>query len=178
MLTEELVLAVIAEVEKRLRERAVQGRSDAPQLEKDAAKLRLEIGRLVSAIAEAKGSSAMVMAAIQERQQQLDALEARIHAAAEAPHAIGGELKGLRAAKQRITELRAMLERQPERARDVMTTLFEEPLKFEPITSASGQRYRVTGTASIGKLLNVAESEPGRFTKFASPAGFEPALLA
>ncbi len=155
------------------------GRGEVASKQKDIATLKAEIDRLVNAIATAQSAPEAVVRAITERQERLNALEADLRAAQRAPAAITAELKAMReSAQRRIRDLRAVLDRNPDEARAVMQALFAGPLRFTPTEEADGRRYRVTGTASIRSLLEVTEGGSSRFTKSASPAGFEPASPA
>ena len=179
VLTEEVVLHVLGEVDARLRDQAVSGRAELAEKQREATALKEELDRLINAIATAGSRPEAIMGAIAERQRRLNALDAEILAASQAPDAIAAQLKALReSAGDRLRDLRAVLGRNPDEARDVMQALFEGPLQFEAVEEDDGPRYRVTGTASIRSLLDVTEGGASRFTKGASPAGFEPALQA
>ena len=179
VLTEQVVLQVLGEVDARLREQAANGRAGLAEKQKEAASVKDELDRLVNAIASGEMRPKAIMGAIAERQRRINALDAEIRAARQAPEAIAAELKALReTARSRIRDLRSVLDRNPGEARDVMRALFEESLRFTPIDDGDGPRYRVTGTASIRSLLDVSEGGLSKFTNLASPAGFEPALQA
>ncbi|MGK3981380.1 hypothetical protein WMF38_57815 [Sorangium sp. So ce118] len=84
-----------------------------------------------------------VIRVIAERQDQLSALEARLRAAKAAPSALDLEVRRLeKEARQRLGDLRAMLERNPEEARKALETILGGPLRFTPIETPEGKRYR------------------------------------
>ncbi len=72
-------------------------------------------------------------------------------------------------ARTRIAQLQAMLERNPEEARQVMRALFPTPLKLTPIETDEGKRFWIEGAASIGGMF---AADRGCHNS-ASPAGFE-----
>ncbi|WP_080682277.1 hypothetical protein [Sorangium cellulosum] len=119
-----------------------------------------------------------VIRGIAERQDQLSALEARLRAAKAAPSALDLEVRRLeKEARQRLGDLRAMLERNPEEARkalETLETLLGGPLRFTPIETPEGKRYRIEGVVALEAVVAVEGSE-ARAVQAASPAGFEPA---
>lgn len=171
MLSEEVILETLREVRRRLVERTKATTTDLPRIEQEAAQLRTEISRLITALAATDHKPEPVIAAVAERQERLSALEARIRGAKAAPEAIQMELKRMEAeAKRRIHELREMLARNPEEARRVVETVFSGPLRFTPVEQDGAKRYRIQGEASIPRMLTGAPS----CTNSASPAGHCP----
>jgi hypothetical protein len=167
VLSEELLLDVLREVRRRLAERAVTPTSDVPHLEKDAATLRAEVERLVTAIATTAQPPAPLVHALAERQARLDALDARIRAAKAAPAAIELEARRMEAeAKQRIADMRAALARNPEDARKVLQAVLAGPLRVSPVDLPNGRRFQIEGAAAVGRLLAVDENPNS-----ASPGG-------
>ena len=172
VLSEELVLDVLKQLRHRLAERAKMTTSDVPELEKDAATLRAEIDRLVSALASSDQKPEAIVRAIADRQDRLSALDARLRASKAAPEAIQLELRRMEVeAKKRLGELQTMLTRNPEEARKVISTLFESPLTVTTIETADGKRFWIEGSAVIGPML----AADAGCLNMASPAGFEPA---
>lgn len=171
VLSEEVVLEALKEIRRRLAERAKTTTTDIPALAKEAADLRVEIDRLVLALASSDNKPEPVVRAIAERQERLTALDARLKAAKAAPEAIHTELRRMEAeAKNRLRDLHTAMERNPEEARQVMRALFPEPLRFTPRDLPEGKRFSIEGVASLGQILAF-----DAFTNSASPAGFEPA---
>ena len=168
VLSEELLLDVLRNVRERLTERTTKTTTDLPQMEKDAARLRTEIARLVTALATIDQKPEAVIRAIAERQEELSALEARLRGAKAAPEAIQFELRRMEAeARKRLEELKGTLTRKPEQAREVISMLFEGPIKLMPIETPEGKRFWVEGSANLWALFAAG------CLKSASPAGFE-----
>ena len=76
-------------------------------------------------------------------------------------------------AKERISDLRRVLERNPEECRVLLKLVLDGPVTFKPIELSEGPRYEVHARASLKKILAAAAGWP-RFTKAVSPAGVEP----
>ncbi|MDC0744860.1 recombinase zinc beta ribbon domain-containing protein [Polyangium sp. rjm3] len=170
VLSEELLLDVIQHVRILLAERTTKTTTDLPRMEKEATRLRTEIDRLVTALATIDQKPEAVIRAIADRQEELSALEARLRGAKAAPEAIQLELRRMEAeARQRLDELKGTLTRKPEQAREVISMLFEGPIKLTPIETPEGKRFWVEGAANLWALFAAG------CLKSASPAGFEPA---
>jgi len=152
-----------------LDERAKATSNRSPELEAEATELRAEIERLVSALASAKQSPALIQA-LGERERRLAEVDAQIRAQLAAPEAIRFELKRMEVeARRRIEELRSLLERNPEDARRVVEALFAGgKLTTKPVTTKDGRRFLLEGTAAIGRLW-VSEQRDG--PNFASLPG-------
>ncbi|XXY50234.1 hypothetical protein WME91_03680 [Sorangium sp. So ce269] len=160
---------------RRIAERAKNVDNELPQLEREASRLRSEIDRLVNALASFDQKPEAVIRGIAERQDQLSALEARLRAAKAAPSALDLEVRRLeKEARQRLGDLRAMLEGNPEDARKALETILGGPLRFTPIDTPDGKRYRIEGVVALEAVVAV-EGNEARAVQAASPAGFEPA---
>lgn len=70
-------------------------------------------------------------------------------------------------ARRRLTDLRGALERNPDEARAVLSTIFDGPIVARPIETPAGRRFQLEGSASVGGVLGA------RFSNSASPTGFE-----
>ena len=165
---EELIVETLKVIHRRLRERSAATTTDVPTIEEEARELRVEIDRLVSAIATTAQPPEPLVTAIGQRQTRLGALEAHIRASNAAPEAISLELRRMESeAKKRLLDLRGALERNPAEARAVLEGIFDGKLVAHPIDTPDGRRFQVEGTASVGKML-ISE-----FSNSASPTGFE-----
>jgi hypothetical protein len=168
VLSEDFVLEVLRQLRHRLAGRAKTTTSDVPQLDKEATRLRSEIGRLVGALACTDQQPEAIVRAVAERQEQLSTLEARLRAAKTAPEAIQLEVRRMEAeAKKRIADARTALERNPEEARRVVGMLFPGPLTMAPVDTAEGKRFWIEGAALIGRMF----ATDGGCLNVASPAG-------
>ncbi|TKD03424.1 recombinase family protein [Polyangium fumosum] len=167
VLSEALLLDVIQHVRTLLAERTTKTTTDLPRMEKEAARLRTEIDRLVTALATIDQKPEAVIRAIADRQEELSALEARLRGAKAAPEAIQLELRRMEAeARRRLDELKGTLTRKPEQAREVISMLFEGPIKLTPIETPEGKRFWVEGSANLWALFAAG------CLKSASPAGY------
>ncbi|WP_437932567.1 hypothetical protein WMF37_25975 [Sorangium sp. So ce291] len=66
-----------------------------------------------------------------------------------------------------------MLERNPEEGRRALETILGDPLRFTPIETREGKRYRIEGVIALEAVVAV-EGDEARAVHAASPAGFEP----
>lgn len=169
LLSEELIAAVLVDVRDRLAARAKEAESGMPELEREATSLRGEIDRLILALASTDHRPEALVRAVAERQERLSLLEARTRAAKAAPVAVDAELERLeQEARRRIADLRSLIERNPDGAREVMAAVFEQPLKVTARDTAQGKRFWIEGEAVVGRLVGL---EAGGCLNEASPAG-------
>src|SRR5205085_2073142 len=81
IMSDELVLDTLKEVRRRLAANAKRSDKDIPQLEAKAHKLRAQIANIVDILAETpKAKTEGLIAGLNERQDELNALDARIRA--------------------------------------------------------------------------------------------------
>jgi site-specific DNA recombinase len=149
VLREELIGDALAELRRRLSERAERPDTDAADLESEARRLRGEIDRLVGALA-AGTESPSIAGAIGEREQRLAEVRARLGVLSAAPSVLGLEVRRLeREARTRLADLRGLLGRSPAEGRKALEALFAGPLAFHP----EEHRYRIEGSAAFGALI-------------------------
>ena len=173
VLTEEIVIATLREVRNRLAKRADAGESELPELRKEAVSLEKQLSRLADALAVTDDSPETIVKAINEREKRLRSLQARMDSMKAAPSVIDMEVRRLeKEARNRLEQMQELLGRNPTEARQVIEAVLDKPLTFTPVETAEGKRYEIKGMTSFGALFG------GHFQKVASPAGFEPALLA
>ncbi|MBX3230688.1 MAG: recombinase family protein [Labilithrix sp.] len=155
ILSEELVVDALKEVSRRIAARAKQQNAELPKLEAEAHKLRAEIANLVDQIASSpKAVSEPLIAGLNERQERVNELDARIRATKAAPEAMSLEVRRMEAeAKARLAGLREMLERNPREARTLLSTIFDGKLTATPVKMPDGPRLQVEGRASVGRML-------------------------
>jgi DNA invertase Pin-like site-specific DNA recombinase len=155
VLRESLVLDTLAEVRRRLEARARTADTRGPQVETEIRGLRAEIERLVTALASCGGEQPQaVLRAIGEREKRVAALEADLRASRAAPGAVSLEVRRMeREARQRLDDLRGLLDRNPVEARRVLEALLDGPLTFEPFENSEGRRFRIRGSAALGPLF-------------------------
>ena len=181
--SDEIVLDALKEVRRRLNEGTKRTEKDLPQLEAKAHKLRAQIANIVDVIAETpKGKTSGLVAGLNERQEELDALDTRIRAVRAAPETIKLEVSRMEAeCRSRVERLQEAMDRNPKEARAILDAIFGGKLTATPLVDRYGPRFVVEGVASVGRML-AYECEPSEGgsknppEKFASPAGVEPAL--
>ncbi|MBI2375132.1 MAG: recombinase family protein [Deltaproteobacteria bacterium] len=153
VLSEELIVATLDEVRRRLRSKQVQVGSEQKRLREDAAQLRIEIDRLTTALAATDAKPASVIRAIAERESRLAEVEATLAAAEATPQIVELELRRLeREARARLEDLRGLLERNPVEGRKVLEALLVEPLTFTPTGQNQARRYEIRGRFVTGAV--------------------------
>lgn len=173
LLQERIVERVLAEVRRRIGARSASNSAEIRALDEQLAKLRREIGNLSEAIAMAKGTLPTLVEKLAARQAEATKLTARLEILKTAPDALATECKRLEDdALERIRDLRGVLRRNPERAREALEALLVDKLQFIPVDTPAGKRYEVVGRLAIGGLLRL----PAGSRLIASPGGFEPPL--
>jgi site-specific DNA recombinase len=169
VLTEDVVLATLRELRKRLAKLADAGESDLPALKTEAAGLDKQLSRLADALADSDEKPETIMKAISKREKRLRGVRARIDALRTAPSVIDMEVRRLeREARSRLTQMQELLDLNPTKARQVIEAVLAEPLTFTPIETTDGKRYEIKGLTSFSALFR------GHFQKVASPAGRNP----
>jgi site-specific DNA recombinase len=152
VLTEGLVVAALAEVRRRLRDRAASSTSDRAMTEAEVGRLDREIRRLVSVAAslDEADKPEELGRQIEEKTRRRRELRARLDADRAAPAAIDREVRGMEeAARARLADLRALLGRNPTEARRAVEALLRGPITFTP-TSAGAPRFELSGEISTG----------------------------
>jgi site-specific DNA recombinase len=171
VLNETFVLMALKELRRRFASRARKATVEVPPLEREAARLKVEIDRLVNALATASEKPDVVMAAIVERRERLSSIEARLRTATEAPREVVNELDRVEAeARKRLRQFEKFLAQKGESGRRVIAAALVGPIKATPVDLPEGRRFRLEAEARVGKLLGTEVSN------VASPAGVEPAL--
>ena len=154
VLREEVVVEILKEVRRRVLTQTTAAGSEIPDLEKEGTRLRREVSNLAEAIARTGGSVAVLADKLNERQDRLTSLDARLALLKSAPDVLALEVRRLEAgARKRIADLRGLLQRNQDDARAVMESLLDGPLTFTPIQTAEGKRYKVDGRIATGALL-------------------------
>ena len=156
LLNEQVVVASLDEIRRRLKHRAEQP-SDVPELEKRATKLKAEVRRLGEALLSTDQPLATVTAMLAERESQLRDVLARIAVHQAAPMALDLETRRLeKEARARMADLRGMLQRNRQEGRKVLEKLLTGPLLFTPIQTPQGPRFQISGEANVGNMLGIS----------------------
>ncbi len=160
VLTEELVVETLRVLRRRLEARAKTAQPDLRKLVAEAKKLRSEIANLADALAS-MGRSKALTAKLGERELRLERIEGQIEAARAAPSAIDLETRRMEhEAKDRLVQLRDLLDKNPEEARKAMEALLEGPLTFTAIRDDEGPRYRIQGKIATGEVICPIKNVP------------------
>lgn len=176
VLREDLILDVLAEVRRRLAQRAQTQDAELPRLTVQAKELRREIDKLAEALLTSDEKSATVMRLISEREKRLADLDAHIAVARTAPSVLDMEVRRMEAeARRRLADLRGMLSRSLTEGRRALQAMLDGPLRFEPNAQ---RRYDIRGTRAAGGALFTTESVPsGIRTRVAGVKGRYPGPL-
>lgn len=146
VLTEQVVIEVLAIVRKRLAERAKSSGTDLAKLGQEQARLQKEIANLADSLAD-MGRSKVLTERLAEKEHQLELVTGRIEATKAAPRAIDLETRRLEAtARQRLSDLRALLTKHPAEARKAIEALMPKDgrLTFDTVRDERGPRFKVT----------------------------------
>ena len=178
VLSEEVVAAALVEVRRRLAARSEAAATDAPKLAREASTLRREIDRLTVAIATSDEKPDALVSALDERHRRLRSIEGRLGALEAAPSAIDLELRRMeREARERVKDLRGLLERNPAEARQAMQAILDGPLVFSPIETPTGRRYQIEGQTSAGPMFTTGNVPRGIRTPVSAVKGHGPGPL-
>jgi hypothetical protein len=159
VLSEEVIAAALAEVRTRLAARSEQPNLERDELEAEAKRLRVELDRLVGALASGV-ESATIVTVIGEREKRLSEVRARLQVLAVAPSVLDLEVRRLeREARSRLSNFQALLGRNVTEGRKALEALFNGPLRFTATQTDDGRRYLVEGAAAVGSLFTT-ESVP------------------
>lgn len=154
VLNEEVILKCLQEVRRRLADRSTKTDMEIPDLEKRAKQIKTEIERLGAALLATNEPPHHVLRMMSEREKDLATVEARLNTLKVAPSVLDLEVRRLeKEARQRLADLRGLMERNPEQARHVIETLLAGPLVFTPMDTPEGKRYRIQAEASLDRAM-------------------------
>jgi DNA repair exonuclease SbcCD ATPase subunit len=111
------------------------------------------------ALLSTKEKPKIIVEKITEREEKLTELQARIASMKTAPQVLDLEARRMeKEARERIADLRAVMSRKPEEAKQVLAALLDGKLTFTPIETKEGRRYAISGKIATGALLHRMES--------------------
>jgi hypothetical protein len=115
-----------------------------------------------------------LLAAMNERHLEHQALTTRINAIETAPDVIALEVRRLEAESRKLlADLRQAAQLEPAKARELLVRVFDGKLTARPVDTESGPRFQLEGTASWKRMTTLdalgGEQKPPQ--KYASPAG-------
>ena len=173
---EELVLEIIDDLKRQLKERASTAAPDISELEARAAELRQEVANGSEALFRL-GHSPALTEGLARREKELQHIEARLQAVRAAPGAIDLEIRALEdRVRSTIANLQTRLDGQREQVRQALESLLTGPLVFTPTELDDGRRrYTVSGAMAP---ISEGNPPPGECIESTSPRGFEPLLPA
>jgi hypothetical protein len=123
------------------------------------------------------GTSSALTAAIKKREATKAAVEGELAALERRDEVSQMERRRLEAlARDKASEWRSLLTRHTPQARQILSKMLRDKLRFLPESRDGQQGYRFEGEATITTLLTRLVPEFSQAV--ASPAGFEPALPA
>jgi len=170
VLREEVITEALRELRRRLAERAKTTDGEVPELEAQVRTAKAEIDRLGAALLATDEKPHAIVKMIAEREKRLAMLEARLASIRTTPSVLDLEVRRLeKQARSRIEDFRALMGRNPDEARKALETLLNGPLRFTPIETPEGKRYRVEGEVGLEAMLAVEGI--GRCTTDGVPSG-------
>jgi site-specific DNA recombinase len=153
LLREDVVVAALAEVRRRLKQRADEP-SELPELERQAKRLQGEVRRLGEALLSTQQPLDTITSMLAEREGQLRELNSSIAAHRAAPSVLNIEAARLeKDARARAEDLRGMLRRSTSDGRKALEKVLTGPLLFTPIETPDGRRFQVTGEGQLGSVI-------------------------
>jgi site-specific DNA recombinase len=160
VLQEKFAQRIFAEVRRRVAKQSSTRGGDVERLEKQSRKLQTEISNLAKGVAMATGSLPALVQHMTERQAELDKLRAQLQVMQAAPGVLDVEVRRLeKDVRQRIADLKGVLQRNPKRAREALEGLLDGKMVFEPVQRPEGRRYEVTGKLAAGGLLKLGAAD-------------------
>ena len=146
-----------------------QGERRQAALQQDIDRLRVELTRLVEAVAQG-GDSRSLMAEIQKREAQQQELHAQLSGIANRHLETWRSKASVREdLEQRIQEWRGLLRRRAVQGRQILSKLIDGRLLMTPHTDQTPAYYEFSGTGTLTGLLSGIVPH-----NVASPTGFEP----
>lgn len=152
VLAEDVLEEAIRLFRRRSAKQAAEAKRDLPRMQAETTKLRDEVARLAEMALEApKGAAKVFYAQLADRQRLLEEREARMVAAKATASAQAHELRELeQELRERFAEFdAAIMAASPVEARRALETLLDGPLRFLPVETDEGKRYRVEGELAL-----------------------------
>ena len=151
------MLATFAKIRERLKDRSKQTAGDLPQMKARAAKLSAEIQNLVDVMANTPAAQAgHLLAAMNERHLEHQALTTRINAIETGPGVIALEVRRREAESRKLlADLRRAAQLEPAKARKLLVRVFDGKLTARPVDTESGPRFQLEGTASWKRMTTL-----------------------
>lgn len=146
LLDDDMISCVVHELRERLGNRAKPETSDAPKIEAEVFQVRAEMDRLSQAIVSTNDAPMMLVEMLKEREKRLGELEQKLTHARASPDLPAIDMANIdQFARERLRDLVSMMQRHPEAARKAMEAIVAGPLRFIPIETGQGRRYRIEG---------------------------------
>jgi site-specific DNA recombinase len=140
-----------------------------------AATLRKELQKLGEALVATDEKPHTIVRLVADREKTRHDVEARLAALVAAPGAINLETRRLeKEARRRLTELRGLLDRNPQEARTALEALLAGPLSCAPIETPEGKRYAITGKIAVGSLFTIESVPRGSRSRVHGVFGVQP----
>jgi len=159
VLDEDMISDVVQELRERLAQRAKPTALEAPEIEIEMRQLRAEMERLSLAIVSTNEAPTMLVEMLKEREQRLRVLEGKLANARESTEAPAIDMANIDTiARNRLRRLTTMMQRNPVEARNAIEAIVGGPLRFVPIETGQGKRYRIEGPMGAA---NMAVMESG-----------------
>lgn len=153
LLDEDTISNVLDELRERLANRTPNVTSEIPELERELRQVRGEMERLGAAIMSTKDAPTMLVEMLKEREKRLGELEEKLAHSRASPETPAIDMLNMdKMARERLRDLVSMMQRHPEAARKAIEAIVAGPLRFVPVETGQGRRYRIEGPMATGQM--------------------------
>jgi len=153
LLDEDMISNVVQELRERMGNRAKPETPKAPEIEAEVSQVRTEMERLSQAIVSTSDAPTMLVEMLKEREKRLGLLEEKLAQSRASPDTPAIDMANIDAiARERLRDLVAMMQRHPEAARKAIEAIVAGPLRFIPIETGQGRRYRIEGPMAAREM--------------------------
>jgi hypothetical protein len=142
------------------------------QIERELSLIGSKMERLLDALAEGKAPKDEIVARMTAEKSrktalvgELAGLERRTSVASLDPSRLKRDLRA------RVADVKTLLGRHPQQARQMLRKLLTGKIKMDPIAEAGRRGYRFRGNLSIGRLLSGEALQPGTREILVTPGG-------
>jgi site-specific DNA recombinase len=154
VLREEVILEALAELRRRLVERTATASSDVPEIQGQIRAVKAEIEKLSAALLSTSDPPATIVTMIADREKRLVGLQGRLAAIQSAPAVLNLEVKRMeREARARVASFAELMSRNAEHARKALACLLSGPMKFTPVETRAGKRFRIEGELALEAMF-------------------------
>ncbi|HRI70879.1 MAG TPA: hypothetical protein PK156_41885 [Polyangium sp.] len=152
-----MISNVVHDLKERLGNHA-KPTKEGPEIETEVRQVRAEMERLSQAIVSTNDAPTMLVEMLKEREKRLGELEEKLANARASPDLSAIDIANIdKIVRERLRDLVSMMQRHPEAARKAIEALVAGPLRFVPVDTGQGKRYRIEGPMASREMA-VTES--------------------